>query len=396
MTRLRVLSGRHAGVSIDWISPRLVVGANEDLDVFIGDWNAQQIELRHDAEGRPQARWLADADNVGVQGEQRVGADLVCTLEPWVPVRFGAVILCIGPADGEWPDDAELLRRCFAPPPPAEAVGPAAARKRPPVRRRVMIAAAACCTIAAAPSAMQRSTPAPVAAAPVAAAWVAAPASAVAPVAPAASAAVAAAPAVPASAARSAPSRADALARLQRIVSTPAVGGLAVEHGGERVIVRGVLPSRTAVDQLNRQLDALTVDLPLSRRFVAAQDIVDRLYESMPDNGLSVRHLEHHRFEVTGRVADPARAGAAIRQVAADLAEFGAEIGTALQPLHDALPPMSGLLIDSQGTSFLRTRDGVKHIVVAGAPRGGPAPSTGSTRSNPTEPNRAHGAGAAP
>ena len=179
-------------------------------------------------------------------------------------------------------------------------------------------------------------------------------------------------------AASAASSPADPVLRLRGALGAAGLSGLDVTYGGGRVIVRGVLPSRSAVDQLNRELDALPSDLPVSRRFLAAQDVVDRLYESLPGSGLSVRHVEHQHFEVTGRVAQPVRVLAAIEQVAADLADFGARIDSALQPLHAALPLMSGLLIDSQGTSFLRTRDGVKHIVV-GAASTAPAPPIRST-----------------
>jgi type III secretion protein D len=364
MTRLRILSGRHAGVSIDWLSHRLVVGASEDLDVFIGDWNAATIELQRDADGRPQARWAAGPGSVPVQGERPDGDDRICALEPWMPVRFGAVILCIGPADGDWPDDAELLSRCFLPPVPASspaALGAVVRRRRAPVGRRLMIAAVACCTVAATPSSIPRSVLSSAAAVPVS-------------VAKAASAVV-----VPAGAAvASSPPVVDPMQQLRDALGEPALRGLELELRGERVVVRGVLPSRAAVDALNQMLDRRAATLTLGRRFVAAQDIVDRLNEAAPVDDLIVRHLDHERFDVSGRVVDPARVQKALEQVAVDLAEFGARIDIALQPLHDALPSMSGLLIDSQGTSFLRTRDGVKHIVVA--------PTSAATRRGSPEP----------
>lgn len=178
-------------------------------------------------------------------------------------------------------------------------------------------------------------------------------------------------------AASSSRSPADPAARLRVIVGAQALDGLTLERSAQRVVVRGVLPSRSAVDQLNHLLDSLPVDLAVSRRFVAAQDVVDRLYESLPAARLTVRHLNGAHFEVSGRVSDPVRVGAAIGQIAADLADFGVQVESALHSQHNSLPSVSGLLIDGQGNSFLRTRDGVKHIVASAAVASDPA-----TRSN--------------
>jgi hypothetical protein len=100
------------------------VGPSEDLDVFIGDWNAPQIELQCDDAGRCVARWSVPEDAFAIEGQTTDDDGVQRVLEPWVPVRFGAVILCIGPSDEPWPDDAQLLQRCFEPavaePPAAE------------------------------------------------------------------------------------------------------------------------------------------------------------------------------------------------------------------------------------------------------------------------------------
>jgi hypothetical protein len=235
------------------------------------------------------------------------------------------------------------------------------------------VSAAACCTmVVAAPSAMQHTATAHdrTELAPALAASAASRASA------ATSATAGQDAAAPADSASRSP--ADPVARLQVIVGAQALDGLTLERSAQRVVVRGVLPSRSAVDQLNRQLDALPVDLPVGRRFVAAQDVVDRLYESLPAARLTVRHLYGAHFEVAGRVSDPVRIGAAIGQIAADLADYGVQVESALVSQHNTLPSVSGLLVDGQGNSFLRTRDGVKHIVAAAAAASDPV--TLSTR----------------
>ena len=144
-----------------------------------------------------------------------------------------------------------------------------------------------------------------------------------------------------------------------------ALDGLAIEPAGNRVIVRGVLGSRADVDRLNQLLDDLPPTLAVSRRFVAVPEIIDRLYESMPVNGLKVAHIGQNHFQISGIVDDLNRTQQAVARIAADMAEFGLRIDTTLQVRHAGMPALSGMLVDSQGISFLRTRDGVKHIVPA-------------------------------
>jgi type III secretion protein D len=352
MTKLRVLSGEHAGASIDWICPRLKVGPSEELDVYVGDWNVQQIELQRDAEGRHVARWPASDGDASVAGEQREGGAVLCLLEPWTPVRFGAVILCIGPSDEPWPDDAQLLQRCFAPEPPP-APEPEPARRRPPRRRLLMSAAAVPVVVVAACAVMSRPE----------------------------SPALAAALAVVAAA------RPDPVQRLRKALGEEAVDGLEFELAADRIIVRGVLTSRADVDRLDHALDRLPPGFAISRRFVAVPEIIDRLHESIPGAGLQVVYAGRHRFEISGSVDDLAHANQAVERVAADLVEFGLRIEAALQPRQARMPAMSGMLVDSQGTSFLRTRDGVKHIVPAAAAMKAPVDTTDVGRRVPNPPN---------
>jgi hypothetical protein len=153
-------------------------------------------------------------------------------------------------------------------------------------------------------------------------------------------------------------------------------GSLEIVQAGERVVVRGVLSSRSAVDELHQQLDRLPTDLAVSRRVLSVGEIVDRLHESLPASGLQVRHVGQSRFELSGTVDDVARATKAVHPVIADLAEFGLQIQVDLQARAAGMPRMSGMLVDGLGTSFVRTRDGVKHIV----PTAAPASTAGTAR----------------
>ena len=347
MTKLRVLSGQHAGVFLDWVHSRLAVGPSEDVDVYIGDWNAQQIELHRNEEGQHFACWPAcDADHA-VAGQRCEGDTVVCPLEPWVPVCFGAIILCVGPSDEAWPDDAQLLQRCFAPEPPAAAVVPQRPRRRPRSRSLLLAVMMAAFAVFAMPSTVSPRD----AAASEAAATAAADATA-----------NAAAPASPQVAPVERPLPAQ---RLREALSQELPAGLELVPLEERVIVRGVLSSRAEVDHLNQLLDHLPADLAVARSFVAAPDVIDRFNESMPGSDLRIKYDGQNRFDISGVVADVARTSREIERVAADLAELGVRVGADLQPRQKDLLAVSGMLIDGDGTSYLRTRDGVKHIVSA-------------------------------
>jgi len=373
LTRLRVLSGQHAGVSLDWVRPRLQVGPSEELDVYISDWNIQQIELHCDAAGHHQACWPASDDDAPVPGEQRDGATVRCTLQPWVPVRFGAVILCIGPVADPWPDDAQLLQQCFAPPAPdpvhepvATVVAARPGLRRSPYGRAVMTAAAVGFVVVAASAAMRRGDPSEA----LEALRVDAPASA---------AGVAVASAVHGTAASQVTSLVsvpeaiapiDPVQRLREAWPTDAQDGLSsleLAAHGHRVSVRGVLPSRAAVDQLNNLIDRLPPDIVVSRRYVAVPEVIDRLQEAMPVGGLQIRQTRDSHFEVVGTVDDPARVREVVRRLGTDLAEYGLTIDSALQPRRSGVAAMNGMLIDQDGTSYIRTRDGVKHILSSAA-----------------------------
>ena len=362
MTKLRVLTGEHAGASLQLTHARMRVGPNEDLDVYIGDWNVQQIELQRDGTGRHVARWSASDDALTLDGQSPDGDGFQCVLEPWVPVRFGAVILCIGPADEAWPDDAQLLQRCFAP-------EPVAPPDRQPERRApfspLLMTAMTAAVVLISSTMLSRSE-------------------AIESRMPVGSEADAPSAAAPAADLQPLPVVADPVQQVREALEPGLRESLEIIAAADRVMVRGVLTSRSAVDELHRQLDRLPADLTVSRRVLSVSEIVDRLHESLPAAGLQVKHTGRSRFELSGTVDDVARATRAVQPVAADLGEFGLQIHIALQPRRTTVTTMSGMLIDGQGASFVRTRDGVKHIVSAAQS----VASAGAVKVSPRQPNQ--------
>jgi type III secretion protein D len=364
MTRLRVLTGEHAGAALEWTQDRIQVGSNEELDVYIGDWNTQQIELQRDDSGRHVARWSMPEDTLALGAESPDGDGFVCVLQPWVPVRFGAIILCIGPSEEVWPDDAQLLLRCFA---PAPVPVPAAAPPQPPRRAPLAYALGAVMTVAILQvSSATLSTPG---------------AESVGTRVSARNAAHHFSPNAQPMAATS------PVQQVRDTIDAALRESLDVVASGDHVVVRGVLASRSAVDELHLQLDRLPYTVLVSRRVLSVGEIVDRLHESLPASGLSVKQTGLRRFEFSGMVADLPRATRKVQPVVTDLGEFGLQIDIALQSRSADMPTMSGMMVDGQGgTSFMRTRDGTKHIVTAAQARDSASTKDTSTKDTSRNP----------
>lgn len=369
MTKIRVLTGNHAGALIDWTHPLMKLGASEDDDIYIGDWNVQPVQLFQDSDGQCAAQWphadgdpLAEGDSLD-DGVQRRA------LQAWVPVRFGAIIFCIGPANEEWPDDADLLQRLF--------VAPAAApvHEQPPVRRRRSPVITACFTLLALASSTgvvgtnhdavppQALTLPEASAASAASAVPAASTLTVASTLQSASAASVASVASAASVLVVPPE--DPAALLRKALDDPLWRDLAVLETKDKIVVRGVLPSREDVVQVHRRLDMLRSSKAISRQFLDVGAVEDLIRESIPGAGLTVRRSSARTFEVSGSSKSPVRTEQAITRLSSDLDYLGVKVVSAVEATSVASARMSGTFIDTAGVSFARTRDGAKHIVAA-------------------------------
>jgi len=327
MTRLRILTGKHAGACLDWSQDVLTVGSDEDLDVYVGDWNSSTIELRCDDAGQFEARWPQQAGDAAA-GYEADGAFMRCRLEAWVPVSIGGVVLCIGPSDKAWPEDVELLRRHFAPTPQRDEAP--ARRKRPAL---LFVAAATGIAVIASTAVIANGRMADKAALP------------------------ARMPLAQAS---------GSIAMLKSTLGARYSTALDITQQGPAFVVRGVVDTRADLEEVNRLLDTMPARMPLTRRYAAAPAVMELVNESMPGAGLSVERTGQRRFEITGRASDLANAEHAIALLSGDLKELGVELLMSAQG-PAGVPPtaISGTLIDRNGMSFARMRNGVKHIVMA-------------------------------
>ena len=327
MTKVRVISGKHTGAFIDWTRPLMKVGSSEDFDIYIGDWNAQTIELVRTPEGHCQAQWLAGSGELPVMGSQLEGNTYSCSLEQWVPVRFGAIILCIGPANEPWPADADLLQRLFAPPPPPPLPEPVAVAAKPPARWRkpLMVAGLTLVAVASSAAVLSMKHGAPLVT-------------------------IVSTPKAP-------------IQTLRDALADKRWPELEVLDQHDKYVVRGVLESREDAAEVHQRLDTLRLDKPVIRHFMAAAAIAELVHESIPDAGLEVKRVGSRRFQVTGASVHRDRTNQTLTRLGADLDHVGVTVVSSVDALVVGSPRISGTLTDREGLSFARTRDGVKHIV---------------------------------
>jgi type III secretion protein D len=94
MKALRVLTGLHAGAQISLAPGSYRISGADDADLCISDWQIEPLTLTLGEDGVTRL--------YSAHGDEVVVADFVA-------VPFGDVVFCIGPQDGEWPTDLQLL-----------------------------------------------------------------------------------------------------------------------------------------------------------------------------------------------------------------------------------------------------------------------------------------------
>ncbi|OCG86176.1 serine kinase, partial [Xanthomonas euvesicatoria] len=101
--QLRVMTGTHAGARLDLAQGRYTLGSDPQTDIRIDDW--------------PGCSLIIEVDQ---DGQIRYGSDTVqeTFFVAFQPVRFGPLVLCVGDAAADWPDDVALLERLLSPAPP--------------------------------------------------------------------------------------------------------------------------------------------------------------------------------------------------------------------------------------------------------------------------------------
>ena len=314
--QLRILTGTHAGASLDLAEGRHTLGDRHDCDISITDWRFDEVTLRVGCDGTVLAQWGGDA------------APHALRFEDLAPIDFDGVVVCLGPCEAPWPARPQLLARlqpigrAIAPPQP-----PAPARR---VDRRVAWsgAAAVSALVCAGWLATASSQPRDLRAVSLRAAHVA----------------------------------------LQRELDGSAGGRLRVSEQQGALVVEGLVDDTAQAQAAAHAMDEVPPQYEVARKVSVATDVIETIRAAldMPEARISYRGAGVFRVEVA--TADVEAARAAIARVAADLAPTVRRIDAVLDESAAPQPPMPAVLsswVSGDGTTVMETRDGVKHLVPA-------------------------------
>ncbi len=311
--RLRVLSGRHAGASLELAPGAHTIGPGHDNDITISDWTAPCLVVRVREEGDP-------GGTVGDVYDAHGSPDL----RELQPARFGDIVLCIGPLEGDWPTDVQLLALLFEP----QCVRLPATVQRP--RRTAayaasggVVAVVACCLVAMMVQARPQSQPQ--------------------------------APEYAAVASESA----------RRALAQAGLRGLRVWVDAGAVCIDGMVETREQGRTALGAVVALSLAVDLRPRFAVVEDVVESIRSSVGLPQAKITHLGAGVFAFEAESADPEATRAALSRVAADLAPSVQRIDVALSRTEPARRSISVLSSFSDGdVSIVQTKDGAKHFVI--------------------------------
>lgn len=310
---LRILTGRHAGCSAKLHTGKQTVGKSDDSQIFISDWGRQQPCIAFEVVQHAHRETLYWSECLP-GGTADVGRrHLVRDLQP---VRFGEIVICIGPAASRWPSDAVLLQQLFG---PAGMIKRALSRHRSLVCSVVALGLAASIGLAAYASSAE-----------------------------------------PKAALATPDAQASTLAARLKALG---IGSVSVVAEGSAIVVSGLLEDERRV----RQLDALirgpaSGGANVSRRYVSAAHVAMMIQSGLGESGATVAYRGQGVFVVEGKVRslDATRRKAA--RLASDMQDTvqGVEVAATEQEEHPSRAVMAVLADDTD--PYVQTAEGVKHL----------------------------------
>lgn len=338
MKQLRILTGEHAGVSLELTSTRYVIGADDEADIQLLDWQSAPVVIEVTEEDVVSIA-VNPADLFALQ------ADELERFDDFAPRRIGDIVLCVGPALGAWPSDLDLITRLTQPATAATAEDAAAAgavaaagttavvsslprRSRRQVGRVLsMLAGLVMLTgFGATVARMNQAGP------------------------------------------QNAPRGSTALplkSRVELAVSDLSLPGLEVVQSGEQVAVRGLVRGAAEVSALRARLESLKA-AGIVHAYASAADVAQDIAEGLGLPGLEVTWRGGGVFAVSGRTADLDRLNAAAAGLRTDLAPLVKRIDiVATEKARSASAPISAAL-NAGELKYVQTRDGVKHLSLSG------------------------------
>ncbi|PPU02292.1 HrpD5 family protein [Xanthomonas arboricola] len=300
--QLRVLTGIHAGARLDLEPGCYTLGADPQADIRIEDWPGCSLIIEVDHDG--QVRYRGDAFPT-------------TSFIALHPVRFGPLVLCLGDAAADWPDDVALLERLLSPAPTSA----------PPAPRRKGMRAVVGAVLALAATALLPSLH----------------------------------PAFLSHAATS-QHQDNQANQVRPLLKQLGLREARVEQIGTRVRVVGLVTSSADAARLRAQLhryhQAVTADV------MVVDEVLATLRDTLADRDLSVRYDGNGVFSITGSSDNAERATRRIADIRSDL---GPEIRTLHVEISQQDPSVkppanydAALLAD--GLHYVETPDGTKHL----------------------------------
>jgi type III secretion protein D len=323
---LRVLSGTHAGASVDLTAGSHSLGASPQFDISIADWRFAALNLRVEQDATVVAQWSGSSPHA-------------LRFDDWAPVDFAGVILCLGPTGKDWPERSQLMQALRS---VEAAIAPPVAARAVRTLDRRLVAWGGTSLVAL-----------------VAAGW------------------IATASSEPHEA--RVPTLRAAGADLQQALDRATKDRLQVSEASGALVVDGVVDDARQAQLAMRAIDGVPHSIKVVRRFSVASEIAETIRTSVGLPGAHIDYRGNGVFSFAATTSDVAATQSELNRVASDLAPTVRRIDAVLEepPMpHPPLPAVLSALTTEDGIDVMETRDGVKHLVVS-------SPSQSSTPSSP-------------
>ncbi len=333
MKLLRILTGLHAGaeLQLDVLTQR--IGKDDEADIRLADWTEPSMRITFDEHGEVQLETL-DNEMLPLENAMNNSASLLSAttlsqkimLADWIPQKFGGVVLCVGQAGGNWPDDKQLLSLIFSPQAPVKEVGDDLDILTAPTRhKRFLLLAAAIIigiigiNINILSQIKQR------------------------------------AHAEYEATVNTLPNQ------LQRALKQANITGLEISTRGDLVVMDGMV-NNSSDDAVVREIIERLNDIGrISPHYDIASRVAQNIAESLDLPNIKVEYLGKGTFQVSGIVTDLAGAQQALARLAPDLSSNIKKIDSRLTTIKGRPPSYSGLMSDGN-VKYVETPDGVKHL----------------------------------
>ncbi|MEA3121805.1 MAG: type secretion protein [Paraburkholderia sp.] len=335
MKALRVLTGTHAGAQIRLAGGTYRIGAAEDADICVSDWQVDELTLIVGEDGVTRLR--------PGNGDELLVADFVA-------VPFGDVVFCVGPDDAQWPRDLDLLAGLWKTAEPApQGDDDGDGHGRGVVDFNVDVDGDGGVRREATPREMTWRTAA---------------------VALACTAVICALVTAGVMFAGTQPSEAasvkvDVNALSKQVTAALHRTGLAdlsAAPRGAQVAVRGIVTSASDSEKARRIIDDLARGRA-SAQYDVADDDVDNIQQSLAGTGAEVSYSGHGVFRVSGNVRSMSTFRERVGEVRADLDSNVKRIDVDVKEAASPQPNVEYTeVVATGGLRYIQTPDGTKHL----------------------------------